>query len=262
MSDAAIPADAPATPAAVELGIDELARRTGVPVRTIREYQSIGVLPPPERRGRIGIYRQSHLSRLELIARLQHRGYSLAGIRDLLASWQDGADLGEVLGLGPDELVHIDEPGMPATASQLARLLPSLVPEHLGELVATGLVEHCGPDRYCVPSPSLLQLTMDLQNAGFPPEQLLAVLGSIGKAADTVADAVLGLLGERPAGVDDDRLVRLIRRGRGLLAHGTGRLTIHTLGRRLGITTDEASIAALGRRFPRNLLQDAVEQER
>lgn len=258
MSDASIPADAPA---AVQLNIDELAQRTGVPVRTIREYQSLGVLPPPERRGRIGIYRQSHLTRLELIARLQRRGYSLAGIRDLLASWQDGADLGEVLGLAPDELVHIDEPGMPATAEQLARLLPSLVPERLGELVATGVVEHCGPDRYCVPSPSLLQLTMDLQNSGFPPEQLLALLGSIGQAADTVADAVLGLLGERPAGVDDERLATLIRRGRGLLAHGTGRLTIHTLGRRLGISGDEASIAALGRRFDEGISQDASEQE-
>ncbi|MFI7709328.1 MerR family transcriptional regulator [Nonomuraea sp. NPDC049480] len=262
MSDPSIPADAPAALPVVELAIDELARRTGIPVRTIREYQSMGVLPPPERRGRIGIYRQFHLSRLELIARLQRRGYSLAGIRDLLASWQDGADLGEVLGLAPDELVHIDEPGMPATADQLARLLPSLVPERLGDLMATGVVEHCGPDRYCVPSPSLLQLTMDLQNAGFPPEQLLALLGSIGQAADTAADAVLRLLDERPADVDDERLATLIKRGRGLLAHGTGRLTVHTLGRRLGITGDEASIAALGRRLEKGLPPDASEQER
>ena len=53
-----------------------------VPVRTIREYQTMGVLPPPERRGRVGLYRTTHVARLELIARLQVRGYSLAGIRE------------------------------------------------------------------------------------------------------------------------------------------------------------------------------------
>jgi DNA-binding transcriptional MerR regulator len=232
---------------ATELSIDELARRSGVPVRTIREYQSMGVLPSPERRGRVGVYRQSHLRRLELIARLQRRGYSLAGIRDLLASWQDGADLGEVLGLEPDELVHIDEPGMPATVEQLARLLPALVPGRLADLVATGVVQECGPGTYCVPSPSLLQLTADLQGAGFPPDRLLTLLGDIGRAAGAVADAVVTLLAERPPGVDDEQLATLARRGRGLLAHGTGRLAIHTLGRRLGVTTDEMGAAALGR---------------
>jgi DNA-binding transcriptional MerR regulator len=253
VSDASSPSDAPT---AIELSIDALAQRAGVPVRTIREYQSMGVLPPPERRGRVGVYRQVHLSRLELIARLQHRGYSLAGIRDLLASWRHGADLGEVLGLAPDELVHIDEPGMPASVDQLARLLPGLVPEHLSELVATKIVEQCGPDRYCVPSPSLLQLTVDLRDSGFPPGQVLALLSDIGRAADTVADAVLALLGDLPSGVDDERLATLITRGRGLLAHGTGRLTIHTLGRRLGIGGDEAGSAVVGH------LHQASESER
>src|SRR4029450_786893 len=130
-----------ATPdAALELTVDELARVVDLPVRTIREYQTMGVLPPPRKRGRLGIYGAGHLMWLRLIARLQDRGYSLAGIRDLLAAWRDGSELGEVLGLAPDQLVHIDEPGVPATAAQLARLLPDLVPDGLGELLATGLI--------------------------------------------------------------------------------------------------------------------------
>ena len=67
--------------------IDDLARRAGLPVRTIREYHTMRVLPPPERRGRIGLYDAGHVQRLELIARLQHRGYSLAGIREELAAF-------------------------------------------------------------------------------------------------------------------------------------------------------------------------------
>lgn len=227
-----------------EWSVDELAQRAGIPVRTIREYQTLGVLPAPRRRGRVGIYGTSHLVRLELIGRLQARGYSLAGIRDLLSAWRDGADLGEVLGLAPDQLVHLDEPGVPATLDQLATLLPSLVPDRLDELLATGAVEACGPDRYCIPSPSLLQLALDALGAGYATRQVLVLLHAIGRATGAVADATIALLGDPPPDADRDRLLALAERGRGLLAHGTGRLTVHSIGRRLGVT-DEDSVATV-----------------
>lgn len=225
---------------ALELTIDELARRVDLPVRTIREYQTLGLLPPPRKRGRVGIYGASHVQWLRLIARLQERGYSLAGIRDLLSAWRDGAELGEVLGLGPDQLVHIDEPGVPANADQLARLLPDLMPDRLDELLAIGVIEACGPDHYCVPSPSLLQLTADALASGYESDRILGLLTVISQAADMIADAAAGTIANRPADVDATQLVAFVTRGRGLLAHGTGRLTIHRLGQRLGIT-DEAT---------------------
>lgn len=247
--------DVPATTASegngVELTVDELAGRAALPVRTIREYQTMGLLPSPERRGRVGIYRSAHLARLQLIGRLQDRGYSLAGIRDLVGSWRDGADLGEVLGLEADQLVHLDEPGAPATLDQLAALLPPLVPDRLDDLLATGIVEACGPGRYCVPSPSLLQLTVDAIGAGYQPDAVLALLTTIRQATTVIAGATVDLLSNRPAGSDADQLVALATRGRGLLAHGTGRLTIHAIGRQLGIDDDGDTITAL-----RQLLED------
>lgn len=216
-----------------DLSVDELATRAGLPTRTIREYQTMGLLPPPEKQGRVGIYRRAHLHRLQLIGRLQKRGYSLAGIRDLLTSWQDGAELADILGLSPDELVHLDEPGAPATLEQLARVLPALVPSRLDDLVAVGLVDRCGPDRYCVPSPSLLQLTVDTLAAGYQPDEVLSLLTAIHGAADLVATAAGRLLTHPPRGLDDAQLARLATRGRGLLAHGTGRLTIYALGQLL-----------------------------
>ena len=231
-----------ATPdATLELTVDELARRVELPVRTIREYQTMALLPPPRKQGRVGIYGASHLRWLQLIARLQERGYSLAGIRDLLAAWRDGAELGEVLGLEPDQLVHIDEPGVPASAEQLARLLPDLVPDRIDDMIATGVIEACGPDRYCVPSPSLLHLAADALASGYEPDRVLGLLGVISRAADRIADAASAVIAERPEGVDTPQLVAFATRGRGLLAHGTGRLTIHRLGRQLGIT-DEATV--------------------
>ena len=225
----------------LELTVDEFAHRTHLPVRTIREYQTMRLLPPPARRGRVGVYGASHLARLALIGRLQERGYALAGIRDLLDAWRDGGDLGEVLGLTPDQLVQIDEPGTPATADQLERLLPELVPARLADLLATGLIEACGPDHYCVPSPSLLQLAADALHVGYDADRVIALLYAIQHATDAIADAVVVAMAERPAGADTDELLAFATRGRGLLAHGTGRLTIHALGKRLGIT-DEAEV--------------------
>jgi DNA-binding transcriptional MerR regulator len=156
----------PEPPEPPEWSVDDLAGLAGLPVRTIREYQTIGLLPPPRKRGRVGLYGRAHLARLQLIGRLQDRKYSLAGISDLLRSWSDGADLGEVLGLAPDQLVHIDEPGVAATVAQLAAVVPGLVPDRLGDLLAAGVLESCGAGRYCIPSPSLLQLAADTLAAG------------------------------------------------------------------------------------------------
>lgn len=242
-----MPATRPREPDDLALTVDELAHRAEVPVRTIREYQTLGLVPPPERRGRIGIYGRTHLARLELIGRLQRRGYSLAGIGDLLASWRDGADLGEVLGLVADQLVHLDEPGAPASLDQLARLLPELVPHRLDELIATGVVEACAPGRYCIPSPSLLQLAVDLLGAGYPTDRVLGLLGTVHDAAVAVAATTVDLLGDRPDDLDPDAFAALATRGRGLLAHGTGRLTIHTIGGLLGIEDEGDTATALRR---------------
>lgn len=232
---------------ATELTVDELSREVDLPVRTIREYQALGLLPPPARRGRVGVYGAGHVARLGLVRRLQARGYSLAGIRDLLGSWRNGGDLAEVLGISADQLVHVEEPGAPATAEQLAYLLPELVPEHLDDVLATGVVEACGPGEYCIPSPSLLQLATDALDVGYTPERVLALLGELGRAAAIVADSVVAAVATPPPDAGAERLVSFAERARGLLAHGAGRLTIHAVGKRLGITDDAAVADGLRR---------------
>jgi len=214
------------------LTIDQLAAEAGVPARTIREYQTLGLLPGPERSGRIGLYADSHVHRLALIGRLQARGYSLAGIKDLLAAWREGADLTEVLGIEPDQLVHVDEPGAPATTEQLERLVPALVPTHLDRLVTIGIVTDCG-DHWCIPSPSLLQLTVDMLEAGVEVDAVLELLDAIGHATDSVATATTALVDSARSRIDARTLGELMTRGRGLLAHGTGRLAIYKIGSRL-----------------------------
>ncbi|WP_141006603.1 MerR family transcriptional regulator [Nocardioides humi] len=66
--------------------IDELATAAGLTVRTTRYYASLGLLPPPARRGRMAWYDDTHLARLEMIRALQGHGFTLQAIERYLAS--------------------------------------------------------------------------------------------------------------------------------------------------------------------------------
>jgi DNA-binding transcriptional MerR regulator len=68
------------------LFIGELARRVGVPVRTIRFWSDVGVLIPAARTasGR-RLYDAAGVARLELVATLRELGLSLAAVRRVLA---------------------------------------------------------------------------------------------------------------------------------------------------------------------------------
>jgi len=87
----------------VELRVEEMAERTGTSVDTIRYYQGRGLLPPPARRGRIALYGDEHVERLERVRALQARGLSLAAIGRLLSGELDPRDeplLAAVAGAG------------------------------------------------------------------------------------------------------------------------------------------------------------------
>ena len=203
----------------------------------------MGLLPAAREAGPRRHLPAAHLARLQLIGRLQERGYSLAGIRDLLTSWRDGADLGEVLGLAPDQLVHLDEPGAPATLDQLARLLPALVPDRLDDLLAIGRRRRAAdPTATASPAPRCCSSPSTPSPPATRPTRSLALLHDASATPPTlVADATTPCSPTRPPTLDADRLVALATRGRGLLAHGTGRLTIYTIGRRLGIDDETTS---------------------
>jgi len=67
------------------LTLDDLTRRVGMTVRTIRFYTTKGLVPPPLRRGRSGYYTPEHVARLELVQELQSHGFTLAAIERYVA---------------------------------------------------------------------------------------------------------------------------------------------------------------------------------
>lgn len=71
--------------------VDELASVTGLTVRTTRYYAGLGLLPPPERRGRLASYTAEHRARLDLIRALQQHGFTLSAIETYLRRLPDDA---------------------------------------------------------------------------------------------------------------------------------------------------------------------------
>ncbi|MGH2721515.1 MAG: MerR family transcriptional regulator [Actinomycetota bacterium] len=172
-----------------EFTIDELARLAGTTTRNIRAHQSRGLLPPPRLAGRVGYYSQEHLDRLQHIAKLQERGFSLASIQDLLEAQQRGLELTEVLGLEV-ELTRpwVEETPGRVSAAQLAGDFPEVGsdPSLVDRAVRLGFIEPEG-DGYRVPSPRLYRVGMELCAAGYPLSVVLEQGAALKADMETIA---------------------------------------------------------------------------
>jgi DNA-binding transcriptional MerR regulator len=82
-----------------EYRIEELARLAGTTTRNIRVYRDRGLLHPPMRVGRIALFNDTHLTRLRLITSMLDRGYNIAHVHEMLSAWEQGKNLGDMLGL-------------------------------------------------------------------------------------------------------------------------------------------------------------------
>jgi len=168
------------------LTIDELARAAGTTVRNVRVYQDRGLLPPPERRGRLGLYGPDHLRRLRLVLRMLGRGYPLAAIRELVEAWEEQRDLGSVLGLEEAITAPYQEEG--PRRLPLARFRELLGGDEVAtaRAVETGLAQVDGDD-VVVRNPRFLDVGLELLGEGFPPRAVIEIAAGIARTMDEVA---------------------------------------------------------------------------
>jgi DNA-binding transcriptional MerR regulator len=255
----------------LQIGIDELARRCGTTVRTIREYQTLGVLPPPRKQGRVAVYGDRHVARLQAVARLQERGYSLAAIADLLSAWETGSSLPTVLGLGAGPAVGaIDEVPVIVAADDLAAELPAIFGTRAAarRAVRVGLVHPLDDERYHVRSPALVQLVAELLAAGTPPDRVLDVVGGITSHADALAAGAAALvethlMGSSASGAPSDDDVQRLSRVRLLLAQAAATTLVDRIA---GVLTEAAAdrpeLAALLDRVRVGQVRDTTARSR
>ena len=90
--------------------IGELGERLGVTTKTIRYYESIGLVPEPQRTSSgYRVYGEGDVERLAFIKSAQRLGLALDEVREILALRERGeAPCGYVQGLISQELADID----------------------------------------------------------------------------------------------------------------------------------------------------------
>jgi DNA-binding transcriptional MerR regulator len=176
-----------------EYRIDELARLAATTVRNVRVYQDRGLLAPPRRDGRVGIYTDAHLARLRLIGRLLKRGYTFANIGEMLAVWERGGNLAEILDLesAVADPWSDEVPGY-VTAEQLGVSFGAWnTAENRARAVGLGILEPDG-GRYLVPSPRLLSAGAELVAAGMTLPDVLDLAERLRAQVDAVAHDMAG----------------------------------------------------------------------
>jgi hypothetical protein len=177
-----------------EYTVDELARVAATTVRNVRAYQDRDLLMPPEKRGRVGIYNDSHVARLKLINHLLARGYTLSNIQDLIKAIDDGGDLRSILGLenaigGP--WTH----ARPKTYSirQLVKMFGPQAPGHLTRLGELGMLERSGLS-FVARNPAVLDAAAATVREGIPARDLLKVLEEARPHFDAVAKLLVEMV--------------------------------------------------------------------
>lgn len=156
---------------AMELTIDQLARRAGMTVRNVRAHQTRGLLPPMELRGRTAVYGREHVDRLHAVKQLQARGMSLEGIQRLVRT-MPAADSDQLMALAGDELSPYD-PENPIVVDDtvLDHIWgDQITPELLERIEKLAHIRRLGDGRYEVRSARLLQAALAMGEVGIPLE--------------------------------------------------------------------------------------------
>ncbi|MEV2278032.1 MerR family transcriptional regulator [Nocardiopsis sp. NPDC049922] len=180
-----------------EYRIDELARLADTTVRNVRVYQDRGLLAPPRKQGRVGIYSEAHLARLRLIGQLLRRGYTFANIGEMFQVWERGGDLSDILGfesaIGD---AWSDEIADYVTIGELRDLFgKEVTPRTIKRAVDLRFIERDGL-RFRVPSPRLLHAGAELVRMGMSVDSVLDIAENLRDKVGDVAEHMVRVVAE------------------------------------------------------------------
>lgn len=176
--------------------VEQLASACDVSVDTIRYYQSRGLLPPPEREGRVAWYGAEHARRIREIRSLQRRGLTLAAIKRVVDG--DGgradADLAAAVAAArgegdEEELLPLE--GFAQRSGVPASLIQAVEREgiQLGRRVD-------GEVRYTTADIDMVRAALRLLEFGLPLGELLALARDAHDAMVGLADRAVELFDE------------------------------------------------------------------
>ena len=184
--------------------VEQLASSCAVSVDTVRYYQSRGLLPQPEREGRVAWYGPEHAERIRQIRSLQKKGLTLAAVRRVVTGELGPADAdlaAAVAAARGDRGAHaelLSLEGFSQRSGVPASLIQAVEREgiRLGRSIG-------GEERYTAADIDLVRTALRLLEFGLPLGDLLAL------ARD--ADASMRRLAERAVELFDEHVRKPIR---------------------------------------------------
>ncbi len=234
----------------VRYRVEQLAAAADVSVDTVRYYQSLGLLPAPEREGRVAWYDDGHLERIRDVRSLRRKGLTLAAIRRVVAGELGPADadlaaaVAAARGIEDDELLTLDEfaqsSGVPASLIQAV--------EREGIRLGSSVD---GVERYTAGDIDLVRRALRLLEFGLPLGELLALAREAHGAMLALAERAVDLFDQHvrkpirdTAGTDDAAAEQMVEAFRELLPAVTELVSRHF--RRVLLEVAEQHIERVG----------------
>ena len=108
------------------MNIKDASAKVGLPAKTIRYYEDIGLITPDRAANGYRDFSNAHLHKLTFLARARGLGFSVDDCRNLLALWEDQSRASaDVRAIAKEHLAEIEEKiaGLQDMASTLSNLV-------------------------------------------------------------------------------------------------------------------------------------------
>ncbi len=170
--------------------VEELSVLSETSVDTIRYYQSIGILPPPIRTGRIAIYNQEHLEILRRVSELKKAGWSLAAIKSELSRFHRSPESDKIeFSYSPVRLLGLSK--LSEETELPEAILLALIADRIIEPTTIGKTEYFSEF-------DLLsaRAALELLRAGLPLAGLMEIAKRYKSSIDDVLDLAVSVFDE------------------------------------------------------------------
>jgi DNA-binding transcriptional MerR regulator len=225
-------------------------------VDTVRYYQSLGLLPAPDREGRVAWYGVAHVERIREVRRLQGKGLTLAAIKRVVAGelGPADADLAAAVAAARGVVAAGDAAGEAAldldAFAQRSGVPASLIQAVEREGVRLGR-EVDGEARYTPDDIAIVRVALRMLEFGLPLGDLLSLARETDTAMRAVAERAVELFDDHvrkpirdTAGGDEAAADQMVTAFRELLPGVTALVSHHF--RRVLLEVAEAHIGRVG----------------
>jgi DNA-binding transcriptional MerR regulator len=179
----------------VRYRVEQVSAAAGVSVDTVRYYQSRGLLPPPERVGRVGWYDEDHVRRIADVQALQRQGLTLAAIKRVLDGELARPDVDLVAAIAEAQREDDDELLTLAEFSHRSGVPASLI--QAVEREGISLARRVGDDdRYAASDVRTVRAALTLLEFGLPLGDLLTLARETHESMLTLAERAVDLFDE------------------------------------------------------------------